>query len=170
MPTTLPFSAIKRALSQRLDDASRETTSLQDEHRLVERALEQIEAMADALPAVPPTATLEWLIDNLRDALPAHCRQEEAALDALAGAAASVGGREAVLRAKVLLADEHAVNDAVAAELAEALEECLSAGAVAHPEALGQLARQYFLLMRRHMIWEEYLMETFTLPRGPSQN
>ena len=31
-------------------------------------------------------------------------------------------------------------------------------------------ARQYFLLMRRHMIWEEYLMETFTLPRGPSQN
>lgn len=170
MPTTLPFSAIKRALSQKLDEASREATSLHEEHRLVESALEQIEAIADALPALPPTATLEWLIDNLRDALPAHCRQEESALDALASAGANAGARKAVMRAKLLLVEEHAINDAVAAELADALEECLSDGAVAHPEALGQLARQYFLLMRRHMVWEEYLIETFTPPRGPSQN
>lgn len=155
MPAKLPFSAIKRALSRKLGDEAREATSLHAEHQLVENALEQIEAMADALPALPPTGTLEWLIDNLRDALPAHCRQEEAALDNMTGAA--------VTRAKRLLADEHDVNDAIAAELAEMLEDCRRSGVVTHPEALGQLARQYFLLMRRHMIWEEYLLETLEI-------
>lgn len=160
MRTSLPFSAIKRALSERLDDEARHETSLQEEHRLVELLLEQLEALADGLPDLPPAAAIDWLIQNLRDGVPAHCRQEEEALQTL--------GSPQALRAIELLAVEHAENAAVGAELADVLEDCRADCAVQHPEALGQLARQYFMLMRRHIVWEEYLMEALQAEAPPS--
>ncbi|MEQ9122729.1 MAG: hypothetical protein RIM80_09205, partial [Alphaproteobacteria bacterium] len=59
-----------------------------------------------------------------------------------------------------LLRAEHEINEAVAHELADAIDDCLFDGGAARPEALGQLARQFFLLMRRHMAWEELVLAT----------
>ena len=39
------------------------------------------------------------------------------------------------------------------------LDDCRAAGSVAAPEALGQLTRQYFLLMRRHLAWEDFILD-----------
>lgn len=156
MQKPLSFSPIKLALSRRLGREAEEATTLQSEHRLVEAVLEQIEVFADALPQLPPRTTLELIVINLRDGVPAHCRHEERALGELQG--------DAVTRALALLTAEHEANDAIAAELAEAIEDCLANDAVVRPEALGQLARQYFMLMRRHMAWEEYLVESLLEP------
>lgn len=152
MQKPLPFSPIKLALSRRMGEDADQSTTLKEEHRLVEAVLEQIEALADALPQLPPRSTIEVVVVNLRHGIPAHCRYEESALAERDG--------DQVARALALLRAEHAANDAVAAELAEALEDCLTDGAAAAPETLGHLARQYFMLMRRHMAWEEYLVES----------
>lgn len=124
--------------------------ALQSDHRLIEGALQQIEAIADHLPSLPPAETLEVIVSNLRHALPAHCRYEEDELlrfDAPEFAPALT-----------LIRQEHVDNEWIAAELAEALEDCMASGRAACPESLGRLARQYFVLMRRHMAWEELIV------------
>lgn len=124
--------------------------ALRSDHRLVEGVLQQIEAIADHLPSLPPTETLEVIVANLRHALPAHCRFEEEEL--LRSDAPEFAAALALIR------QEHVDNDWIAAELAEALEDCMATGRAACPEALGRLARQYFVLMRRHMAWEELIV------------
>ena len=121
--------------------------TLQSEHRLIEGILQQIEAIADLLPSLPPAEPLEVIVSNLRHALPAHCRHEEDVL--LRSDAPEFARALEIIRA------EHVDNDWIAAELAEALEDCMATGRAACPEAPGRLARQYFVLMRRHMAWEE---------------
>jgi len=123
--------------------------TLQSDHRLVEGVLQQIEAIADLLPSLPPAETLEVIVESLRYRLPAHCLHEEEEL--LRSDAPEFAPALALLR------QEHVDNEWIAAELAEAFEDCISTGRAACPEALGRLARQYFVLMRRHMAWEELI-------------
>lgn len=130
-------------------------TSVEDEHRLIENACEQLEVLADELPALPPPPQLESLIVLLRDAIPAHCRHEE---DAIRAPLADPEAERLCRGALNILIDEHATNEAIAHELADALEDCMDAATAPAPEALGQLARQFFVLMRRHMAWEEFVL------------
>lgn len=154
MKTPFPFSPIKRALSDRMRREAGEATTLQEEHRLIRDMLDQLEAMADDLPTLPPQETLRRVIDNLREGIPAHCRHEETAL-----------GEQALpddptrTRALEILKREHQANEALASELAEALEEQLEGRGAMSQERLGYLTRHYFTLLRRHMEWEEYLIE-----------
>lgn len=165
----MPFSPMKQALGRRFNEDANVATSLEDEHRMIEGVLAQIEALADALPALPPRTALEGVVLHLREAIPAHCRHEErsiaVALDGPPGA--DDGGRGVVMstlrrNAFALLRAEHEINEMVAHELADALDDCLLDGAAARPEALGQLARQYFVLMRRHIAWEELVLATLS--------
>lgn len=170
MERRMPFSPMKLALGRRLSEDADEPTSLEEEHGMIEGVLAQIEALADALPALPPRTALEGVILHLREAIPAHCRHEEqsiaavldvprvpeAAMESMHAAAMSALRRNAF----ELLRAEHEINEAVAHELADAIDDCLFDGGAARPEALGQLARQFFLLMRRHMAWEELVLAT----------
>ena len=151
-----PFSDIKAALGAALSREAEATATLESEHRLIEGVLEQIEALADELPDLPPRATIETIVIQLRHGLPAHCRHEEEALAEII--------EPTVRSALILLRREHIDNDAIAAELADAMDECVASGRAERPEALGQLARQYFMLMRRHMAWEEFIAESLFSP------
>ena len=152
MPRTLPYSPIKRALGKTLGEAANAESTLASEHELVTAMLREVEALADGLPDLPPPSTLEAIVAYLRHGVPAHCRSEEAALDD--------AKTDEAARAREIIRREHTENDAVALEFAELIEECLETAAVPHPETLGHLARQYFMLMRRHMAWEEFVVET----------
>lgn len=152
-PDRLPFSPIKRALAERLAMDSTGETSIAQEHALIEQALAELEALADGLPALPAPSVMTLMIAYLREAIPAHCAHEEMALrrarpttDAYAGAIP-------------LILAEHQTNAAIGQELADMLDDCRAAGSVAAPEALGQLTRQYFLLMRRHLAWEDFILD-----------
>ncbi len=162
MHRPMPFSPIKLALSRKFSLDANVATSLEEEHRQIEGVLAQLEALADALPKLPPASALEGMILYLREAIPAHCRHEERALAATL--ARAVDADRPRNRALELLRDEHGANEAIAHELADALEECVLDGAATAPEALGQLARQFFVLMRRHMAWEEFVVDVLLPP------
>lgn len=157
MQRPMPFSPMKLALSRKLQIEANMATTLQEEHRLVENACAQLEDLADALPALPSEAVLEALTFQLREAIPAHCRHEESVMTPPPSGPDSK--QAAHIRAFELLMAEHATNEAIAHELADALEDCMHEGVAPAPEALGQLARQFFVLMRRHMAWEEYVLD-----------
>lgn len=149
MHTSISHSSIKHALSRKLKLEASGPATLESEHKLVEAVLAQIEHLADALPSLPPQATLDVITTYLREAIPAHCREEEAILAAKGST---------FVAALNLLRSEHSANDAVAAELADMLDDCAGLTIAPTPEALGLVARQYFMIMRRHMAWEELIM------------
>lgn len=153
MHKPISYSPIKRALSRKLELEADAPATLESEHDLVKAVLAQIEDLADMLPSLPPQATLDVISLYLREAIPAHCRQEEAML------LESGGPQVELLPAMALLRAEHAANDAVAAELADLLDDCAGQEKAPAPEGLGLVARQYFMLMRRHMAWEEYIVD-----------
>jgi len=152
MPTVFEFSPMRRALGRRLRAAGEEASSLEEEHSLIADACAQLEAIADALPKAPARLAVEGLAANLRDAIPAHCRHEEGLLRSLAGVEGPLAAAFALLEA------EHEANEAVALELADALERYLDPGERGSPDALGQLIRQFFTMMQRHMAWEEFTL------------
>lgn len=153
MHKPLPYSPIKRALSRQFKIEAEAPATIQTEHELVEAVLRQIEDLADMLPSLPSSAILETIAFYLREAIPAHCRKEEEML------LESGAPDTASLPAMALLQAEHAANDAVAAELADMLEDCAGKSSAPEPETLGLVARQYFMMMRRHMAWEECIVE-----------
>ncbi len=165
MRKPIPYSPIKLALSRSLRLDAAVATSFEAEHALVLATLDQLEALADGLPRLPPRPVLESLIIHLREGIPAHCRHEEHALT-LNEVEQNPDSVALSRRALLLIRDEHADNEAIGLELAEHLEDCLDAAVAPAPEALGQLTRQFFLLMRRHMAWEEFVLELASAERG----
>ena len=152
MHKPISYSPIKRALSRQMGLEADAPATLESEHDLVKAVLAQIEDLADMLPTLPPQVTLDAITLYLREAIPAHCRQEETML------LESGGPKVELMPAMALLQAEHAANDAVAAELAEMLDDCAGLSKAPAPEALGLVARLYFMLMRRHMAWEEFIV------------
>jgi len=164
----MPFSPMKRALGLRFSRDADMATTLEDEHKIIEGVLAQLEAMADALPALPPVSALESVVLHLRESIPAHCRHEEQVLaERIADASGMTDHDLHVSRqALALLREEHIANEAIAHELADALEDCIAAGETLAAESLGQLARQFFMLIRRHMAWEEFVLDILAQPQG----
>ncbi|MDF1721055.1 MAG: hemerythrin domain-containing protein [Minwuia sp.] len=157
MDRKLPYSPLKQAMSAQLGVEADSETSFQAEHTLIVGVCDRLEAIADALPEAPSHESLSELNALLRFGIPAHCRHEE---QALKSALESEEGTPGWLHhAAALITAEHLDNEIIMLELAEALEDYRDRGEKARANALGYLIRHFFTQMRRHMAWEEKVIE-----------
>lgn len=157
MEKPLPRSPMKRAISEHLARQADRATTIDDEHKMVRRLCDELEAIADALPRVPGEQQVLAIIAAVRAGIPAHCQDEEIRIRAwlTSQGATTTASTVAVER----LASEHSDNDLLGQELAECLETVIETGRVANPEAVGLLIRHYFTAIRRHLMWEDFLLE-----------
>lgn len=171
MDRKLPFSPLKQALSAQLGAEAEGETTFHAEHQLIVGVCDRLEAIADALPAAPGNESLSEILALLRFGIPAHCQHEEKALTSMLNDTADAPGW--LHHAAALITAEHLDNEIIMLELAEALEdyrdrelartaghEARAAGNMgasdgARANALGYLIRHFFTQMRRHMAWEE---------------
>lgn len=157
MRKPLPYSPLKRAITEQLRNEAEAESSIEEEHRLIAALCDRLEDLADSLPELPDSRQLGELATMLRFGLPAHCEAEEAELAKLVRCAADPTG--APSRALELIRAEHAENEAANLELAEMLEDLIGQGAASNPETLGFLLRQVFVLTRRHLAWEGLVLD-----------
>lgn len=156
MKTGLPHSPFKLALSEQLRKEAEAGSSIDGEHRMIRDLCSELEEIADALPSAPPLRQVTAIAAALRAGIPAHCHHEESELrqrlQSLPGAPAWIA--VALQR----LEDEHRENEPLGHELADALEDIAGDGRVGNPEALGYMLRMYFQTLRRHLAWEEFIL------------
>lgn len=155
--TGLPHSPFKLALSEHFRKEAEAGSTIDGEHRMVRDLCNELEVIADGLPALPQPHQLVAVSAALRAGIPAHCRHEEAELrQHLQSSAVTPSWILVALRC---LEDEHRENETLGHELAEALEEIVEENRIRNAEALGYMLRMYFQTLRRHLIWEEIVLD-----------
>jgi hemerythrin-like domain-containing protein len=163
MRMPLPYSPLKRAITEQLRSEAETETTISEEHRLISELCDRLEHVADALPGLPDPQQMSELVALLKVGIPAHCAAEEAAMAELLQR--SPEPPEAVRDALELIRQEHAENEANTMELADMLEEMKGLTKADDPNTLGFMLRQVFVLIRRHLAWEEYVL-AHVLPEG----
>jgi hemerythrin-like domain-containing protein len=165
MKDDLHQSPLKRAIGEHLLRDSEQGVTIDEEHQMVRQLCTELESIADALPGVPGQMQLVSIMAALRAGVPAHCRHEEVVLRAWQAnhEANAVSSGIAIER----IASEHSDNEQLGLELADTLETVVDSQHVENPEALGLLIRLYFTTLRRHLMWEDYLLH-HVMPAGSS--
>ena len=157
MRTHFPYSPMKRAITEHLRNGAEAETSIGDEHSLIYGLCDRLEAVADGLPELPDSQSLQEIVAFLRVGIPAHCAAEEVQFtDMLTRRDDSA---ERLSDAFLLVRREHAENEAANLELAEMLEDLIGRHVAPTPDALGFMLRQVFVLTRRHLAWEDFLIK-----------
>lgn len=163
MRSHLPYSPMKRAITEHLRNDAEAETSIGEEHALIADLCDRLESVADGLPELPGSQALSDLVALLRVGVAAHCEAEESRLAELVGQSDDPDGMLGdVLE---LMRAEHAENEAANLELAEVLEDVAGAAVAPNPDTLGFMLRHVFVLTRRHLAWEDYVLKHI-LPDG----
>jgi len=126
---------------------------LAEEHALQRELCDLLEAIADGLPHTFDKSRATVAICLLEGSLPAHTRLEEDALFPLL--ARRLGADHPVTTTLSVLEDDHERESSLLVELAEALNEGISAPKPESGNALGYLLRGAFDAMRRHLDFED---------------
>lgn len=156
MQDDTPRSPMQDAMRSQLMRQTTTGGSIASEHQMVRDLCMELEAIADRLPQLPRSGEVEVIVAALRAGVPAHCRHEEAEFRYR-----MVQRREpsrALVVAIERLAAEHSDNEPLGYELADALENAVVRKYETDAGALGYLIRLYFQTMRRHLMWEEFVL------------
>lgn len=157
MRDDIPHSPMQDAIRAHMDKLTRSEGSIAVEHQMVRDLCVELESIADRLPHLPRPGEVAAIAASLRAGVPAHCRHEEAEFRYYM-ARRKNPPRELVVAVE-RLASEHSDNEPLGHELADALEAALFSGPDTNTNALGYLIRLYFETMRRHLMWEEFVIK-----------
>lgn len=144
------------AIRAHMDRQTKSANSIAAEHRMVRDLCMELETIADRLPQLPLPGEVAAIAAALRAGVPAHCRHEEAEFR-YHMARRRNPPRELVIAVE-RLASEHTDNEPLGHELADALEAAMFSAGETNTNALGYLIRLYFETMRRHLMWEEFVI------------
>lgn len=151
-------SPMQDAIRDHLTRTAPGDTGIAAEHRMVRSLCSELEAIADRLPLLPHEGEVKSLSAALRAGVPAHCRHEESAFRMYM--ARTSNPPRALVVAVERLASEHSDNEPLGHELADMLEAVVGGRSPTNLEALGYLIRLYFQTMRRHLMWEEFVINS----------
>lgn len=115
-----------------------------------------LERIADDLPAVIPSGMTRWIARSLTHELPLHHRDEERGLFPLLERRCAPSDLPPGAIAQLCM--EHAADEDLAGEIAEALSLLAGTDDQANPNALGYMLRCFFECLRRHLVWEDTII------------
>jgi len=114
---------------------------------------DSLERIADNLLYPLDREIVSTGIIKLRRCLKRHVALEEGYLYPVLAKRAAPGELTEVMLSQI--SAEHAVDDSLAHDAADQLEQALERGCVENPEMLGYMLRGFFECRRRHIAWED---------------
>jgi hemerythrin-like domain-containing protein len=129
---------------------------LQNEQEEYLKLCTALEEIADALPGNVDFAKAEAAAKLLRDGFASHISSQQDFLFPLLRQRAK--DNEAIEVFLAQLEYEHAADQGLAVEVAEALSELVEHRITVNPEMVGYLLRCFFEGYRRHSAWEKHVL------------